>query len=251
MPFRAVIAAILIALSAQAAQAKDLVVFAAASTVEVMGAVANAWAEDGGPAVRTAYASSGALARQIEAGAPADVFLSANVRWVDHLVSRGAVRPETRFTAFHNSLVLIAPAGSAATAALDPTTGTYRALASGARIALGDPDHVPAGIYAREALTELGTWAATASHTVRMQNVRLALAVVERHEAALGIVYGTDALKNSRVRVVQRFAPDLHTPIRYVAVETKSADPGAAAFLRFLRSGRATEIFRRHGFITD
>ena len=248
---RAVLAVCFLILLTPAATAKDLILFAAASTVNVVNDVGAAWQKAGGGKIRPVFASSGALARQIEAGAPADLFLSANVAWINYLVESAAVRPDTRLTAFHNSLVLIAPADSTATTEIDPGTGTYAALSGNRRLAMGDPRHVPAGIYAHQALEKLGIWSATAPRAARLQNVRLALAIVERGEAPLGIVYRTDARDNPNVRIVEAFSPSLHEPIRYIAVATRSAAPEAIAFLGFLQSAQATGIFRRHGFITD
>lgn len=233
------------------ARAADVTAFAAASTAGLLTEIAALWKARTGATVRVAFGSSGALARQIEAGAPAELFLSASVAWVDYLVEKKAVRPDTRFTVFRNGLVLIAPAGSAATAAIDPATGTYAALAGGNRLALGDPRHVPAGIYARQALESLGIWTATEPRTARMQDVRLALALVERGEAALGIVYRTDAAPDRRVRIVAGFAPELHQPIEYVAVATPAAGDAALSFLDFLKTPPAAALVAWHGFIGD
>lgn len=237
------------------ASAKDLVVFAAASTVRVLGDVGAAWQAESGTKIRTVYGSSGALARQIAAGAPADVFLSANAAWVEYLARTASVKPATRLQPFGNALVLIAPARAGAAgiidASIDRTTGTYAALSGNRRLAMADPAHVPAGIYARQSLEHLGIWAATAPRTARTQNVRLALALVESGAAALGIVYRTDALRNPKVTVLQRIPARAHDPVRYTAVATASAKPGTDAFLRFLTGDAATAIYRRHGFVTD
>lgn len=251
MLLRSLLILCLLTLMPPVASGKDLVVFAAASTVRVMGDLGAAWQKASGVTVRPVFGSSGALARQIEAGAPADIYLSANVAWVDYLARKASIRPATRTQPFGNSLVLIAPAGSDATATIDPATGTYAALAGNQRFALADPAHVPAGFYARQSLIALGIWKATAPRTARTQNVRLALALVESGAAALGLVYRTDALRNGKVAIVEKFPSRLHDPIRYTVVAPRSAGPGAGPFLTFLTSGAANAIYRRHGFITD
>lgn len=239
------------ALAAPVRAAERVTVFAAASTIEVMKEVAAAWHDASGNTAVISFDSSGSLARQIDSGAPASVFLSANVKWVDYLIGRKAVRADTRFTAFRNSLVLIAPKGSAATDRIDPATGTYAALAGANRLALGDPRYVPAGTYGRQTLKKLGLWKATSARIARTQNVRVALALVERGEAALGIVYRTDAFRNPKVRIVAHYPPELHTPIRYEAVETDRADKAADAFVAFMKSERATALYAKYGFVTE
>ena len=253
MRFQTLIATVLavLATTPSGSRAEPLTIFAAASTAPVLEELNAVWTEKSGAKFRLVAASSGTLARQIEAGAPADVFLSANPEWIDYLAGKAAIRPETRAVLFANRLVLIAPDKSDATDAIDPASGTYAALGPGSRggrIALADPRHVPAGLYAKEALTNLGLWQATEPRAAFAQNVRLTLALVERRAAALGIVYATDAQASPLVRVVASFPATLHAPIAYVAVATIRSGPSALAILRFLQSPPARAIYRAHGF---
>jgi molybdate transport system substrate-binding protein len=187
------------------------------------------------------------LAKQIEAGAGADVFFSADRDWMDYLDKRGLLRSGTRVELLGNALVLIAPADSQVQLKIAPHFALLPALGEG-RLACGDPDSVPAGLYARAALTQLGVWAEVAPRLARAENVRTALAYVARAETPLGIVYQTDAKAEKRVRVVDVFPPDTHPPIVYPAAETAAAQPQAAQYLDFLRAAGAQEIFARYGF---
>jgi molybdate transport system substrate-binding protein len=226
----------------------DLTVFAAASTVQVMKAVRTVWNTDNSDDIRLIFGSSGALARQIETGAPADIFFSANRKWVDYLTDRDLVRSRTRQSVLKNRLVLVAPAERPQPASFDPVSDLSRTLGARGRLSMGDPRHVPAGIYAKEALTKLGIWPEMSRRTARTQNVRLALALVERSETPLGIVYRTDALQSSRVRILITFSENLHSPIRYEAVATNSNNPRVARLLDFLQSDGAHRIYRKYGF---
>lgn len=233
------------------ALARDVVVFAAASTIQVMkeiGASATARAAD---RIRVVYGSSGALARQIEAGAPADIFFSANSKWVDYLTAQKLARADTRIAVFGNRLVLIAPAQTRTPAPFSPATDIAATLGKDGRLAIGDPQHVPAGIYGRQALTSLGIWAQLSHRTVQTQNVRLALALVQRGEAILGIVYYTDAIQSSQVRIVATFDGALHAPIRYEAIATRTGNPAAVRLLEYLGSDEAAGIYRKFGFPAD
>ncbi len=235
------------------AYAGNLTVFAAASTVQVLDEIRDHWDPENKTQLRIVYGSSGALARQIDAGAPADVFFSANSKWVDYLTARKRTRPETRQVLFRNRIVVVAPAGDAAPPAFDPATDIVRMLGADGRLAIGDPQHVPAGIYARQALSALGLWAQITHRAVRTQNVRLALALVQRGEAALGIVYYTDAVRTGQVRILSTFDGALHDPIRYEAVAVGSGggaeSPAAARLLAYLDSEEAVEIYRKYGFL--
>lgn len=220
--------------------ARGPVVLAATSLQESLAEVAGTWEAKGHAAPVLSFAASSALARQAGQGAPADLFVSADEAWMDWLEERGLLRPGTRADLLGNRLVLIAPRGQ-------PATGLAE-LGSG-RLALADPGAVPAGRYAKAALVRLGEWEAVADKVVPAENVRAALALVERGEASLGIVYATDALASERVRVVRELAPDSHPPIRYpVAVLAASTNPDAAAFREFIASDEAMAIFVRHGF---
>ena len=232
-----------------AAGAEELIVLAAASTVEAMDEVAAMFTAAGHGRVRASYASSSALARQIETGAPVDVFLSANARWMDYLSERDLIDTASRSDLLGNALVLVAPLDSVLRLAIAPGFPLAEALGSG-RLAMADPDHVPAGIYGREALRGLGVWDGVAARVAATADVRAALALVSRGEAAAGIVYASDVLAAEGVRVIGRFPAASHRAIVYpVAAVGTRADPSAVAFLDFLRSAEAGAAFRRHGFV--
>jgi len=199
--------------------------------------------------VNASYAASSVLAKQIEAGAPADAFFSADLAWVDYLDERGLLERGSRRDVLGNSLVLIAPADSPLRLSIAPGFDLTAALGEG-RLATADPDSVPAGKYARAALTRLGVWQSVSDRLVRGENVRAALAYVARGEAPLGIVYQTDAQAEKRVRVVGVFPEDSHPPITYALALTVRARPEAARFADFLASEAARQIFTRHGFTT-
>lgn len=231
------------------ARAGGPLVLAAASLQESLSAVANAWAAKGHARPVVSFAASSALARQVEAGAPADIFISADEEWMNHLAERNAIRPRSRFVLVENALVLVTPAASKST--LRPTRGfpLARALGDG-RLAMADPDAVPAGRYGKAALQSLGVWDLVAPKVASAENVRAALALVERGEAPFGIVYATDAAASAKVRVVGTFPASSHPPIRYPAAMVAASKHGdASAFLAFLRSKAARSIFARHGFV--
>jgi molybdate transport system substrate-binding protein len=234
---------------AQAAQ-PPLTVFAAASLKESMDEAALAFERDTGQAVRVSYAGSSALARQIEQGAPADVFVSADLDWMDELQSKGLIDPATRSELLGNTLVLVAPKDSAAKAmVLDAGTDLLPLLGERGRIALALVDSVPAGKYAKAAFTSLGMWDALQPRLAESENVRAALLLVARGETPLGVVYGSDAQAEPRVRVLARFPESSHPPIVYPVAKVKaSAHPQAAPFVRWLHTPAAAAIFRRHGF---
>lgn len=225
-----------------------LTVFAAASTTEAVTELAKLFQRKTGTRVVASFASSAALARQIEQGAPADVFLSANPQWMDVLAERELIVPETRSDLLGNRLVLIAPAASAGTVTIAEGFPLAEMLGDG-RLAVGDPDHVPAGQYAKQALQALGVWTAVAPKLARAGDARAALTLVERGEAPFGIVYASDAAATPRVRVVAGFPPESHAPIIYpVAVVAGRDGPSARAFVDFLKTPEAGQVFRKHGF---
>ena len=199
--------------------------------------------------VRLTYAGTPQRARQIEAGAPADLIISADDRWMDALAGAGHVQADTRITLLGNTLVVVAPASSAVTLEMSSTASWRAALADG-RLALAEPETVPAGRYAKAALISRGVWPSLADRLAPHENIRAALAVVARGEAPLGIVYGSDAAAEPKVRVVQRFEPSDHAPIHYPAALTRAARPAARDVLRRLQSPDARAIFERHGFTT-
>jgi molybdate transport system substrate-binding protein len=240
-----------LSLGAAAARSADarrgLLVFAAASLANVLGDLDKAFTARSGIHVTSSLAASSTLAKQIEAGAPADVYFSADLQWMDYLQQRGLLRPGSRHEVAGNSLVLIAPAARALRVRITPGFD-LAALLGGGRLAVADPDSVPAGMYAREALKKLGVWNSVATRLVRAENVRTALAYVARADAPLGIVYRTDALVEPRVRVVGVFPAASHSPIVYPVALTRRADQGAARYLAFITSADAEAIFRKWGF---
>ncbi|MBI5938963.1 MAG: molybdate ABC transporter substrate-binding protein [Caulobacterales bacterium] len=244
--FLAVAAAVAAPGFARAAQ--PVTVFAAASLQESLTAAGAAWTARSGTPVTFSFGASSAIARQIDQGAPADVFLSADDEWMDWLAGRNGIVPATRRRLLSNQLVLIAPAGSKAALKIGPGMALARALGGG-RLAVADPASVPAGKYAKASLTRLGIWGTVESRLLPGENVRAALAYVARGEAPLGIVYATDARAEPKVRVVGVLPASSHPPIVYpAAVMARSRNSGAASFLGFLQEPQATAIFRRYGF---
>lgn len=239
---------LLLAMSTTAAHAATVTVFAAASLKESMDAQARAFESRTGAKIVVSYAASNALAKQIEAGAPADVFISADLEWMDYLEQRGLLSPNSRVTLLRNTLVLVAPAASRSDLKIGPGFALAAALGN-ERLAIANPDSVPAGKYARQALDTLGVWAGVQSRLARTENVRAALALVSRGEAPFGIVYGTDAKADPGVRVVDTFPASTHPPIVYpAALIGPSPSPTAKALLDFLRSSAAAETWRGFGF---
>lgn len=231
-----------------AAQTKGPLVLAAASLQESLAAAANAWAAQGHARPIMSFAGSSALARQIEAGAPADLFLSADQDWMDAVASKGLLRRGTRSDLLTNRLVLIAPVGRSGQMVVRRAFPLARALGGG-RLAMADPDSVPAGKYGKAALAALGVWPSVSGRVAAAENVRAALAMVERRQTPYGIVYATDARAAPGVRIVGVFPAASHPPITYpLAQLARSRHPDAAAFRRFLLSGRGKAIFRRFGF---
>ena len=243
--------AALLSLGTVGAQAADapggVLVFAAASLANVLGDLDKAFTARTGVRVTSSLAASSTLAKQIEAGAPADVYFSADLQWMDYLQQRGLLRAGSRRNVAGNSLVLIAPKGSSGQVSIGPGFDLPRLLGAG-RLAVADPDSVPAGIYAREALTKLGAWGGVESRLVRAENVRAALEYVARGDTPLGIVYRTDALVEKRVRVVGVFPANSHPPIVYPVALTGRASEAASRYLAFITSPDAQAIFRKWGF---
>ena len=230
-------ASLLLCLALVPAAGGELLVFAAASTAEVMKELALRYTRSGGASVYFNFASSGALARQIEAGAPADLFVSANVKWMDRLDTVSMIRSETRFNLAANRLVMVASAGSA----------TAFGSAINGPVAVGDFRSVPAGMYAEEALIHMGWLEQLRPRLVMASNVRTALLYVERGETAAGIVYETDALASDKVSIVGAFPADSHSPIIYPVVAV-SGKPSTADFITFLKREEAGTVLREHGF---
>lgn len=226
-------------------------VFAASSLTDALRAIGEAWAARGNPAPRFSFAASSALARQVEQGAPADLFASADEPWMDYVAQRGLVLPDTRVSPIANALVLIAPSDRPpATVNLAPGTDLTPLLGANGRLATGDPSNVPVGRYAQAALTWMGQWEAIAPRLARADNVRSALLLVERGEAPLGIVYATDAAASRAVRVLATFPAGSHPPVTCPFALTRRAagNAQARALLAFATGPDSTETWRRHGF---
>jgi molybdate transport system substrate-binding protein len=233
---------------AQESKKPPLLVFAAASLTNVLGDLAAAWEKTSDTPIKLSFAASSVLARQIEAGGNADVFISADQEWMDYLQSRNLIAQSSRVNLVGNRLVLIAPADSKIELEIKRGFDLAGALAGG-RLSTGDPDTVPVGRYARSALMSLGAWDQVADRLVRADNVRSAMTFVSRGEAPLGIVYATDAQIDPKVRVVATFPDNSHAPITYPAAATAKAGPDAAAFVVFLRSSEAAPIWKKYGFL--
>jgi molybdate transport system substrate-binding protein len=242
------VAAVLAALSPLPgrAQAPDVTVFAAASLKNALDAIAGEFQKETGKRVAVSYAASSALARQIEQGAPADVFISADLDWMEFLQARGLIRPETRRNLVGNRIVLVAAAGARD---VDLKPGALAAALGGGRLATANVAAVPAGKYGKAALEHLGLWGEVAGRLAQAENVRAALTFVARGEAPLGIVYESDARAEPNVAVVARFPEKSHPPIIYPAALTGAARPDAARFLQALRTPASAAIFAREGFI--
>lgn len=237
------------ALAAHAAPEKTPVtVYAAASLTNVLDDLGAEFERRTQVPVKFSYAASSLLAKQIEAGTKADVFVSADQEWMDYLAARKRIRPATRIDVAANRLVLVAPADSAVQLKIAPNFPLAAALGSG-RLATGDPASVPVGRYAQAALTKLGVWPSVESRIAGAENVRAALAFVSRGEAPLGIVYATDAKVDPKVRVVDTFPADTHLPITYPAAVVEGASADADAFVAFLGSREAQTVFARYGFL--
>jgi molybdate transport system substrate-binding protein len=248
--FAALAAFLLVAVAAKqaAAQQQSILVFAAASMKNSLDEVNDVFTKQGGGKVVASYAASSALMKQIEQGAPADVFLSADIDWMDYGAKHGLIKNDTRFDLLGNRLVLIAPKDSTIGRVNIGPGFDLAALAGTGRVAVGDVRAVPAGLYAKAALEKLGAWAAVEPKLAMAESVRAALVLVARGEAPLGIVYETDAKIEPAVKIVGVFPADSHPPIVYPVALTASAKPGAASYLAFLRTQQAKAIFERYGF---
>lgn len=235
--------------SAGHALAQGVTVFAAASLGDAMNALAKSYTARAGVGITTSYAASSTLARQIENGAPADIFFPADEEWMDYLEKRSLLEPGTRVPRLGNRLVLVAPAGAPRKVEIRKGVDLAALLGPTGRLATGDPASVPAGKYAQQALTYLGRWRALESRLARADNVRVALSYVERGEAPLGIVYSTDAAIAKGVQVVGEFPSESHPPISYpVAVVARRGTAQVREFRVFLLGADAAATFQRFGF---
>jgi molybdate transport system substrate-binding protein len=230
--------------------AQNVTVFAAASLKDALDAVEAAYQKRSGQKTVISYASSSALAKQVESGAPAHIFISADLDWMDYLEKRKLIDTASRTNLLRNELVLVAPVDSKVALNVGPNFALAGALGNG-RLAMGDPDHVPAGKYGKAALESLGVWPSVAGKIARAENVRSALLFVSRGEAPLGIVYRTDAVADKRVRIAGAFPADSHPPIVYPAAILASGRNNTSAqhYLSFLKAPEALATFRKHGFV--
>ncbi len=245
----AVVLAILAFFVRDASAADPVLVFAAASLKNALDDADAAYEKATGTKVAASYAASGPLAKQIENAAPADLFISADLQWMDYLADRNLIKAATRANLLGNTLVLVAPKDSTVTVTLTPGLDLARLLGDG-RLALGDPQSVPAGKYAQAALASLGAWPGVQGHLALADSVRAALVYVSRGETPLGIVYATDAKADPGVRVVATFPEGSHPPIIYpAAVTTTSHNPDAEKFLLWLESPGAAQYFEKQGFV--
>ena len=240
---------LLLALSpVRGAQAQDVVVFAAASLKNALDAAAHTFEGQGGAPVKISYAASSQLAKQIDSGAPADIFISADLDWMNYAQQHNLIQPATRKNLLGNRLVLVAPAGSGVKIDIKPGFGLVGML-KGGRLAMADPASVPAGKYGKAALEKLGIWPSVAPHVAGAENVRAALLYVDRKETPLGIVYATDAASDPKVEIAGTFPENTHPPIIYpIALTAASKNPNAAQFLAFLEAPAAKPAFEGQGF---
>lgn len=237
-----------LSLAAPASAAETVTVFAAASMKNALDAANAAYRTQSGTEVVTSYAASSALAKQIEAGAPADVFISADLDWMDYLAQKTLIAADTRSNLVGNRIVLVAPKDAAKSVDIKPGFD-LAGLLGDSRLAMGSVESVPAGKYGKAALEKLGVWSAVAPKVAGAENVRGALALVSRGEAAYGIVYQTDAAADPGVSIVGSFPQDTHPPIIYpVAALSASKNPSIAAYLTFLKSPQAAPFFQSQGF---
>ena len=230
------------------AQSKDVVILAAASLKNALDDASAAWTKETGKATKISYAESSALAKQIEAGIPADLFISADIPWVDYVAERKLIKPASRSDFLGNEIVLIAAKDSKIDLKIDKGFGLRAALGDG-RLAMANIDAVPAGKYGKASLESLGVWASVADRVAQAENVRMAMTLVSRGEAPLGVVYRTDAAADPNVKIVGAFPASSHPPIIYpMALLSTSTNPDADAFVAYLKSPAAKPFFERQGF---
>ena len=249
--FRALAAALLLLFASQppAVAQETVTVFAAASLKNALDDAASAFTKESGIAIRTSYAASSVLARQIEQGAPADLFASADLEWMDYLDARKLIRPDTRIDLLGNRLVLIAPREGGPSEVAFTADAIGRALGPDGKLTTGEVASVPVGKYAKAALEKLGLWAFVQPRLAQADNVRSALALVARGEAPLGIVYESDAKAEPKVKVVGVFPADSHPPVTYpFAVTGAAKGENASRFLAYLRGAGARPFFAAQGF---
>ncbi len=240
-------------LSGQTATAEDrdakapVIVFAAASLKNALDEISTNWQQESGQTVKISYAASSALAKQLEQDAPAQIFISADLDWMNYAEAKGLIKAGSRSNLLGNTLVLIAPKASTVAIDLKPGADLAKALGDG-RLAVGNVDSVPAGKYGKAALEKLGLWSSVSSKLAQAESVRAALLLVSRGEAPLGVVYQTDAAADPGVKIVAAFPADSHPPIIYPIALTLKANEAAAAFLGAIKSPKAAAVFKAQGF---
>lgn len=236
-------------LALPAAAEEKVTVFAAASLTNALQEIATQYQKEKNVTIVSSFASSSTLARQIEQGAPADLFISADQQWMDYAQDKSLMDTATRHTLLGNELVVIAPKASQQGAVDINEKTDWKSLLKGGRLAVGDPDHVPAGIYAKEALQNLKSWDELSPLMARASNVRAAMALVEREEAPLGVVYGSDAIASEKVKVVGAFPDGSHKPVEYpMAIVKDHKNPAVTGFYDYLKTPAASAVFKRYGF---
>jgi len=230
------------------AQGSDVLVFAAASLKNALDAVNAQWTKETGKKAVISYASSSALAKQVEQGAPAQMFISADLDWMDYLAQKKLIKPDTRSNLLGNRIVLIASKDKAQPVEIKPGFDLAKVLGDG-RLSMANVDFVPAGKYGKAALEKLGVWAGVSNRIAQAENVRAALLLVSRGEAPAGIVYRTDAAADPNVKIIGTFPEDTHPPIVYpIALTASATHPDAAAFLAYIKSPAAKPLFEAQGF---
>jgi molybdate transport system substrate-binding protein len=243
------VAVLMIAIRPAAQEPRSVLVFAAVSLKGALDEVGALVAQRTGVKLKPSYAATSLLAKQIDEGAPADIFVAADEQWMDYLAERKRIAPATRVDVVGNRLVLIAPKDHVPALKIAPGFALADALGAGGRLAVADPVNVPAGRYGKAALVALGVWDRVAPRLAPADNVRAALAFVARGEAPLGIVYASDVVAEPGVRVVDTFPAHTHPPIRYPAALTVRASKDAAAVLAIIASADARIVFVKHGFL--
>jgi molybdate transport system substrate-binding protein len=230
------------------AQSTDLVIFAAASLKNALDEVNTQWQKETGKKAVISYAASSALAKQIEQGAPAQVFISADLDWMDYLAGKNLIKADTRSNLLGNRIVLIAPKDKAQPIDIKAGFDLAKVLGEG-RLSMANVESVPAGKYGKAALEKLGVWASVSGRIAQAENVRAALLLVSRGEAPAGIVYQTDAAADPNVKIIGTFPEDSHPPIIYpIALTANASHPDATAFLAYIRSAKAKPVFEAQGF---
>lgn len=230
------------------AQGGDLVVFAAASLKNALDDINAQWKKETGKSAKISYAASSALAKQIESGAPAQLFISADIPWMDYVEKKDLIKKETRSDLLGNRIVLVAPNAKAKAVDIKPGFDLAKVIGDG-RLAVANVESVPAGRYGKASLEKLGVWASVSGKLAQAENVRAALLLVSRGEAPAGIVYQTDAASDTGVTIIGTFPQDTHPPIIYpVALTANAAHPDAAAFLAYIKSAKAKPLFEAQGF---